>query len=103
MKKAARPTKTRILGKDIVINYETEGELAFTNYGISVPGKLKIVIQNGLPLALEQEIVMHEQMHMGSIAMGAELTEHQVTTMACWLIQLFRDNPEQLDYFKRVD
>jgi hypothetical protein len=95
---AERPSSVRVLGKPVSMLYVDEGDLDFANNGVFMHDKLKIVIKNGLPIALEQEIVLHELTHAVSEFMNIDMTEHQVTALAAGMVQMFRDNTELLSY-----
>lgn len=95
-----RPTSVRVQGKNFKIEYQKESGMPDGAMGLTKYMNLSILVQNGLPDPLEQEVVFHEIMHAIEKSLDLDLTEHQVEVLACGWVQVLRDNPKLIDYFK---
>ena len=95
-----RPTSVRVQGKQFKIEYQKESTMPDGALGLTKYMNLSILVQTDLPPSLEQEVVFHEIMHAIEKSLDLELTEHQVEVLSCGWIQVLRDNPKLLDYFK---
>ena len=105
MKALVRPTSVRVQGKPVSITYvkNPAGEMMDDSQapmGLTRYANLSIHVQDELPHALEQEVVFHEITHAIEKALDLELSEHQVEVLSCGWVQVLRDNPKLLDYFK---
>lgn len=95
-----RPTNVRVQGKDFGITYLSEKGIDFDALGVTRYNRLAIMVQDDLPVALEQDVVFHEITHAIEKSIGLDIDEAQVNALACGWVQVFRDNPKLLDYFK---
>lgn len=98
--KTLRPTSVRVQGKSFSITYAKENAMPDQTLGLTKYMDLSILVQEGLVLPLEQEVVFHEILHAIEKSLDLELAEHQVEVLACGWVQVFRDNPKLLNYFK---
>ena len=94
MKKHRRLNSVRVLGKDFKLRYETEGNLELQDYGHMKYTKLEIAIRDGMPKQLEQDTLMHELIHAIEVQTDLNLSEAQVRTLGCGIVQVLADNPE---------
>lgn len=95
-----RPTAVRVQGKKFSINYLKEFGISLDALGVTKYTQLEILVQDHLMLPLEQEVVFHEITHAIEKSLDLDLTEHQVEVLSCGWVQVLRDNPKLLDYFK---
>src|SRR3954467_14576860 len=98
----SRPTKVRVQGKTFSIDYTTKGGMPddLTPLGLTRYVDLSILVQDKLVGPLEQEVIFHEITHAIEKSLDLDLTEHQVEVLSCGWVQVLRDNPKLLDYFK---
>ena len=95
-----RPNGVRVQGKQFSIKYLKASQIPDDALGLTKYMDLSISVQEGIPLALEQEVVFHEITHAVEKSLDIDMSEHQVEVLACGWIQVLRDNPGLLDYFK---
>jgi hypothetical protein len=95
-----RPTSVRVQGKQFRIEYQKESNIPDGAMGLTKYMNLSILVQNDLPAPLEQEVVFHEITHAIEKSLDLELTEHQVEVLSCGWVQVLRDNPKLLEFFK---
>lgn len=95
-----RPTSVRVQGKNFSIAYMKASLIPDDALGLTKYMDLSISVQEDVPLALEQEVVFHEITHAVEKSLDIDMSEHQVEVLACGWIQVLRDNPGLLDYFK---
>ncbi len=95
-----RPTSVRVQGKKFDIKYLKASQIPDDALGLTKYMDLSISVQEDVPLALEQEVVFHEITHAVEKSLDLDLTEHQVEVLSCGWVQVLRDNPNLLDYFK---
>jgi hypothetical protein len=97
---AKRPTSVRVQGKAFSIAYLKASQIPDDALGLTKYMDLSISVQEDVPLALEQEVIFHEITHAVEKSLDLDLTEHQVEVLSCGWVQVLRDNPSLLDYFK---
>jgi len=103
-----RPVHIRVLGKRLSIKYVPEGDALLcdnpedTEPGIGrfSPANQLIVIQDGQPLGMEQDTVLHEVLHAVETAMSLPVNEEIVEKFATCLLAVIKDNPGLLAYLK---
>lgn len=88
------PKTVRILGK----TYKIEVIPDFENCGECHDNKQVIKLQADMPLALEQDTLLHEIIHALDYSMKLNMKERQVSAAASGLIAVFRDNPRFVSY-----
>lgn len=88
------PKTVRILGK----TYKIEVIPDFENCGECHDNKQVIKLQSDMPLALEQDTILHEVIHALDYSMKLNMKERQVSALASGLIAVFRDNPRFVHY-----
>ena len=96
-----RPDKIRVLGRDIVFTYPKQADLDLEEYGKFTLSKLSISVQDGLPLALEREVIFHELLHAIDHSIDLGLSERHVNTLGVLIMQVLSDNPEFLKYLAK--
>lgn len=96
-----RPTSVRVQGKKFTIGYPKSNQIPDEALGLTRYMDLSIVVQDGMPIPLEQEVVFHEITHAIEKSLDLDLAEHQVEVLSCGWVQVLRDNPGLLPYFKR--
>lgn len=95
-----RPNSVRVQGKTFLIKYLKASQIPDDALGLTKYMDLSISVQDTIPLALEQEVVFHEITHAVEKSLDLDLSEHQVEVLSCGWVQVLRDNPGLLDYFK---
>ena len=95
-----RPKSVRVQGKNFTIGYMKEKGISLDALGLTKYTELTILVQDNLMLPLEQEVVFHEITHAIEKSLDLDLSEHQVEVLSCGWVQVLRDNPKLLDYFK---
>jgi len=93
-----RPQKVRVLGRDITFTYPKEGGLDLEEYGKFTLGTLSISVQDGLPAALEREVVLHELLHAIDHSMDLGLSERHINSLGVLIMHMLSDNPDLLRY-----
>mgnify|MGYP001568729668 CR=1 FL=1 len=96
----SHPNSVRVQGKKFDITYLKGNVMPDEALGLTKYMDLTIFVQSNLPVPLEQEVVFHEITHAIEKSLDLDLTEHQVEVLACGWVQVLRDNPALLDYFK---
>ena len=105
----SRPEKVKFLGKPISIQYVPAGHelLKFgaddphPGVAISYPDKQLIAVEDGQPLASEQDALLHECIHIIEDYMDISVSEKAVTKIATGLLGLIQDNPRLVTYLRR--
>lgn len=100
-----------MLGKRVEIRYVPAGDDALKDgpnddapgVGLSRSDKQFIAVEDGQPLASEQDTVLHETIHIVEDYMGIELTEAAVTKLATGLLAVFKDNPGYVSYLRKSE
>ena len=87
-------------GKKFGIAYLKASQIPDDALGLTKYMDLSIAVQESMPPPLEQEVVFHEITHAIEKSLDLDLSEHQVEVLSCGWIQVLRDNPGLLDYFK---
>lgn len=103
-----RPTRIRILGKQITVHYVPPGDALLrdtpedTNPGVgrSDGAKQLIAVEDGQPLASEQDTLLHEVLHVVEEYMGMDVPEEVVLKFATGLLAVMKDNPSFMGYLR---
>lgn len=88
------PTSVRILGKE----YEVKVIPDFEDCGQCDDLKQELRLQANMPMALEQDTLLHEIIHALDFSIKTHMKERQVSALASGLIAVFRDNPDFVAY-----
>ena len=104
-----RPERVKFLGKPIAIQYVAVGDplLKFgpdddhPGVAISYPDRQLIAVEDGQPLASEQDALLHECIHIIEDYMDIRVSEKAVTKLATGLLGLIQDNPKLVTYLRR--
>jgi hypothetical protein len=91
------PKEIRILGKDYSVQIIPD----FENCGECIDMKQQIKLQADMPMALEQDTLLHEVIHALDFGMKLHMKERQVSALASGLIGIFRDNPAFVEYLSQ--
>lgn len=90
----------RVLGKPFCIKLVEKSAVA-EDLGACSQDEQEILIRKGLPLATEQDTVLHEVFHAIDHSMGTKLSEKQIGGMATGFLAVLKDNPEFLKYLAK--
>lgn len=92
-----RPERLRIIGKRWTVrwDYDTPDE-----YGICDHNAQTLHIQGDLAPDQERDTLLHEVLHAVDEAMGTNLEEAQVRSLATGLLAVLRDNPSFVSYLR---
>jgi len=101
-----RPTSLRIIGKVHEIVYLPAGQADLKDGDDTFAGRishdsLRISIEDGQPLAIEQDTVLHEAFHGVERAMNLDLPEDTIHRLATGLLAVLKDNPSFIAYLRR--
>lgn len=101
-----RLSKIRIIGKvhELVylpVGHEDLKEGADACVGRIDHDALKILVEDGQPLAAEQDTILHECLHGVERAMNLELPEDVIHRMASGMLAVLKDNPALINYLRR--
>ena len=103
-----RPAKIRVMGKVVTIHYVPAGDILLRDnaddqhpgMGRSDGGKQLIAIEEGQPLATEQDTLLHEALHIIEEYMGMDVPEEVVEKFATGLLAVLKDNPVLVSYLR---
>lgn len=103
-----RPAKVRVMGKVVRIQYVPPGDALLRDHpdddkpgiGRSDGGKQSIAVEDGQPLASEQDTVLHEVLHIVEEYMGMDVPEEIVEKFATGLLAVIKDNPVFVSYLR---
>ena len=103
-----RPTKVRIMGKLVRIHYVPAGDILLRDgpedhapgMGRSDGQKQMIAVEEGQPLATEQDTVLHEVLHVVEEYAGLDVAEEVVEKFATGLLAVLKDNPALASYLR---
>ena len=103
-----RPHRIRVIGKVITVHYVPTGDVllrddpedAHPGMGRSDTDKQLIAVQEGLPLATEQDTVLHEVLHTVEAFMGLDVEEEVIEKLATGLLGVLKDNPKLVTYLR---
>lgn len=97
-----RPSRIRILGKRFEVSYIAPGEppLMESDMGEIDCDKQTIAVSDGLPLENEQDTVLHEVLHGVENAMGLDLDEAAIRSLATGLLAVIKDNRGFVSYLR---
>lgn len=101
-----RPDRIRIQGKVVRCHYVPAGDIMLKDShddpepGIGRSDGLKqvIAIEEGQPLATEQDCMLHEVLHHVEYAMKMDIPEEIVEKFASGLLAVLKDNPSFVKY-----
>lgn len=94
-----RPERVRVLGKRVTISYVQTGDEVLkgdggdAGTGINDPDAQAIWVKDGLPFETEQDVVLHETIHILEAYMDIDLSEQAVSKLATGLLSVIKDNP----------
>lgn len=91
------PKSIRILGKEYGVQFIED----FENCGECHDIKQMIKMQTEMPMALEQDTLLHEVIHALDFNMKLHMKERQVSALASGIIAVFRDNPSFVKYLSQ--
>lgn len=103
-----RPTRIRVVGKVHTVHYVPAGDAmlrdgpddAAPGFGRHDGKTLVIAIEEGQPLANEQDTMLHEVLHAVEDAMGMDVPEDVVEKFATGLLAVLKDNPGLVSYLR---
>lgn len=106
-----KPARVRVIGKIITIKYVPAGDLLLRDgpdddapgAGRSDGGRQLIAIEDGQPLASEQDTVLHEILHIIEEYMGMDVPEGVVEQFATGLLAVLKDNPKLISYLRQKE
>jgi hypothetical protein len=104
-----RPARIRVIGKVHTVHFVPAGHALLRDgpddpkpgYGRHDGATLTIAIEEGQPLANEQDTVLHEVLHAVETAMGMDVAEEVVEKFATGLLAVLKDNPGLVTYLRR--
>lgn len=103
-----RPTSIRVMGKKIAVHFVPSGDALLRDgphddepgLGRSDGLTQIIAVEEGQPLASEQDCVLHEVLHHVEYAMKMDIAEEIVEKFASCLLAVIKDNPSLLAYLR---
>jgi len=106
-----RPSKVKVLGKWVRIQFVPAGDALLRDsaeddapgVGRSDGSKQSIAIEDGQPLASEQDTVLHETLHIIEEYMGMDVPEGVVEQFATGLLAVLKDNPRFTSYLRQTE
>lgn len=104
-----RPARIKIQGKWVAVHFVPDGDILLKDHaddpepGLGRSDGLKqiIAVQEGQPLATEQDCVLHEVLHHVEYAMKMDIPEEIVEKFASGLLAVMKDNPSFVAYLMR--
>lgn len=104
-----RPAQVRIQGKVIKVYFVPGGDRLLKDHdedpdpGIGRSDGLRqiIAVEDGQPLATEQDCVLHEVLHHVEYAMKMDVPEEVVEKFASGLLAVLKDNPSLVTYLRQ--
>lgn len=104
-----RPAFVKVMGKRIAVHYVPSGDILLRDHaddqdpGIGRSDGLKqiIAVEEGQPLASEQDCVLHEVLHHVEYAMKMDIPEEIVEKFASCLLAVIKDNPGLITYLRQ--
>lgn len=101
-----RPSKLRIIGKVHEVEYLPSGHAELTEGDDSFAGRIdhdrqKIIVEEGQPLAAEQDTLLHEVFHGVERAMDLEVPETVIHRLATGVLAVLKDSPGFITYLRR--
>jgi len=108
MAQLKRPAKVKVLGKWVAIEYVPASDILLRDSaddpdpgcGRSDGSKQSIAIEEGQPLAYEQDTVLHEVLHIIEDYMRMDVPEDVVDKFATGLLAVLKDNPSFASYLR---
>lgn len=103
-----RPSKIKIQGKVVRVHFVPSGDILLRDNADDMePGlgrsdglKQIIAVEEGQPLATEQDCVLHEVLHHVEYAMKMDIPEEIVEKFASGLLAVLKDNPRLVTYLR---
>lgn len=104
-----RPAHVRIFGKRVTVKFVPAGDALLRDgpdddapgVGRSDGLRQSIAVEEGQPLAQEQDTVLHEVLHIIEEYMGMDVPEEVVSKFATGLLAVLKDNPAFAAYLRR--
>lgn len=96
------------MGKVVAIHFVPAGDALLRDgphddapgMGRSDGMRQTIAVEDGLPLATEQDTVLHEVLHIVEEYMGMDLDEEIVEKFATGFLAVMKDNPSLVTYLR---
>lgn len=88
------PNRVRIVGFDFDVVTEDSDDFTREYMGQLEPARLRIRVGAHLGPLQQRETLLHEVLHGVDMAVGADLTEQQISTISRGLFAVIRDNPD---------
>lgn len=101
-----RPSKLRIIGKVHEVVYLPVGDERLKDGNDACVGRidhdaLQVLIEEGQPLATEQDTLLHEVFHGVERAMDLEVPETVIHRLATGVLAVLKDSPGFITYLRR--
>ena len=104
-----RPASVRVMGKKIAVHFVPSGHAMLRDgpedndpgLGRSDGLTQVIAVEEGQPLASEQDCVLHEVLHHVEYAMKLDVPEEIVEKFASCLLAVIKDNPVLVTYLRQ--